>query len=771
MNKTHYKRFFITGMLAYAGIHFAYAHPGEEVGDTTRIFDIEEITVVASPKEHVRLNEQPLAASLFNAKLIQENRIETLKGVSNLTPNLFIPNYGSSLTSAIYIRGIGSRINSPAVGLYVDNIPYLDKSAFDFNLTDIERIDVLRGPQGTLYGRNTMGGLVRIYTKNPFHHKGTEINLSGSTGDNAGKLSFIHRQLINDRLALSTGGYVQEKRGVFRNMTQNRWSDPKRAAGAHLRTVFLPNDAWKFDFTAAYDYTDEGGYAYRYLGAINPEEEMFNKLKGKISNNRSNGYWRSLFNSGLNVEWKNDNFTLYSSTGYQHVNDCMFIDQDFLAADIFTLRQSQRQHTLSQELSIKSLSPKKWQHTTGIFAFYQWLQTSAPVTFHNEGISMIQNAMDEGMKNSPIQVTLTDEKLYIPGTFDTPTFGAALFHQSTIEIVKGLKATAGIRLNYEKIQIDYNTEATIHGIMNGSVADLVFTDAPFSQHVQYNDQTDKYFVHLLPKIALSYYWDRLSTNNLYASVSKGMRSGGYNIQMFSEIIQTRFRQPGDNSEEVKKLITYKPEQSWNRELGTHVTLWQGRVKADAALFYIITKDQQISRFTPNGLGRIMVNAGKGKSYGAEVSLKFRPDKHWSLFANYGYTHATFSKYDGGVNEKNEVVKYSGNYIPYAPMHTLNVGGGYTIFLPTNSWLQTISIRTDLTGAGRIYWTEQNDSYQNFYHLFNGGITLTNEKLQIDIWTRNLLDKQFNTFCFDSMSRRFAQSGLPRQFGIDIRIKL
>ena len=127
--------------------------------DTTKVIDIEEVVVIASPKETGKLRELPTAVSLLSQKDMQANQITTLKNVSSLVPNFFMPDYGSRLTSAIYIRGIGSRINTPAVGLYVDNIPYIDKSAFDFNFYDIERIDILRGPQGTLYGRNTMGPL------------------------------------------------------------------------------------------------------------------------------------------------------------------------------------------------------------------------------------------------------------------------------------------------------------------------------------------------------------------------------------------------------------------------------------------------------------------------------------------------------------------------------------------------------------------------------------------------------------------------------------
>ena len=126
--------------------------------DTTKVIDIEEVVVIASPKETGKLRETSYSRIFTLPKRYASKPNHHFKERESLVPNFFMPDYGSRLTSAIYIRGIGSRINTPAVGLYVDNIPYIDKSAFDFNFYDIERIDILRGPQGTLYGRNTMGG-------------------------------------------------------------------------------------------------------------------------------------------------------------------------------------------------------------------------------------------------------------------------------------------------------------------------------------------------------------------------------------------------------------------------------------------------------------------------------------------------------------------------------------------------------------------------------------------------------------------------------------
>ena len=147
--------------------------------DTLKVVDVEEVLVIAAPKENRKLREQPTAVTLLSQQDMQAAQVNSIKNLTGLVPNMFIPDYGSRLTSAVYIRGIGSRINTPSVGLYVDNIPYIDKSAFDFDYSDIERIDVLRGPQGTLYGRNAMGGLIKIHTKSPFSYQGTDLRIAG----------------------------------------------------------------------------------------------------------------------------------------------------------------------------------------------------------------------------------------------------------------------------------------------------------------------------------------------------------------------------------------------------------------------------------------------------------------------------------------------------------------------------------------------------------------------------------------------------------------
>ena len=168
-------------VVALGGLWLACAGRAEAVlpVDTVKTYNLNEVVVTSSTKETNNLRLLPGAVSLITPQMINERRIDALKDLSSLVPNLYIPDYGAKLTSAIYIRGIGARSSGQSVGVYVDNVPYLDKSTFDFELADIQRIEVLRGPQGTLYGRNAMGGIVNIYTLSPFDYQGGKLSVSG----------------------------------------------------------------------------------------------------------------------------------------------------------------------------------------------------------------------------------------------------------------------------------------------------------------------------------------------------------------------------------------------------------------------------------------------------------------------------------------------------------------------------------------------------------------------------------------------------------------
>ena len=763
--------------------------------DTTRVIDIEEVVVIATPKENNRLRQQPISATSFSQGDMRNNSVTSVKSLSGLVPNLFIPDYGSKLTTSVYVRGIGSRINTPAVGLYVDNIPFIDKSAFDFNYSDIERIDVLRGPQGTLYGRNTMGGLIRVFTKSPFSYQGTDISLGAATYNNY-KASVNHYHRISDKFAFSAGAFYEHEGGFFENTARNNEKiDKSDEVGGRMRAIWLPKDNLKLDFTVNYEYSNQGGYPYQ-LTSISETDIYYQDLKGdlgKVAYNNECGYMRHLLNGGLNLEHQAENFILSSVTGFQYLKDEMNLDQDFTRKNVYTMSQRQNSKTLSEEIVLKSKPGRRWQWTTGVSGFYQWLNTEGPVTFHEDGISSLMEDNVNGIfkkikEEKPMMpdmsLDITDENILIGGNFKSPMLSTGIYHQSTINdiFIDGLSFTAGLRMEYERYWLDYNSNSNINFDFKIAVMPKPFEGLSSSPSV--NGKINHDYIQLLPKFALQYDFNK--SNNIYASVSKGYRSGGYNIQMFSEIVQGEMingmittldenshgmvsQMGGDKIPHyefnIQETTMYKPEYSWNYEIGSHMTMFDGRLQADVAAFYMDTHDQQISRFAASGLGRITVNAGKSRSIGGELALKAQITDVFSINGNYGYTHATFTDY-----VVSDEVNYNGNYVPFVPEHTFTVGGQYIFRMKSGAWLDNIMLNANYKGAGRIYWTEQNNAYQNLYGTLNGRISLNKGNGQIGIWINNALNTEYQAFYFESMNRGFAQMGRPMQIGVDLRCR-
>lgn len=795
---------FVSLPVAFAAGHGNIPLPS----DTSRVVDIEEVVVVASPKENFRLREQPASVSLFSRENMQDLGINSVKDLTGYAKNLFVPDYGSRLTSAMYIRGIGSRINTPAVGLYVDNIPFVDKSAFDFFMLDVDRIDVLNGPQSTLYGRNAMGGLVRVFTADPMRKQGTTVSLGAAGRTTGRRISAVTRRKINDRLAFSAGGYYSGENGFFRNDITGRKADGIDESGARLRTVYRPTNRLSLDFQLNYNYTDQGAYPYYYAA----KDNSYAEYAGKLTANREGRYRRSMWNAGLAGAYKMDGATLSSVTSWQFLQDRMFMDQDFMAADIYSLEQRQRSNAVSEEIAYKTTGNGRWQSSTGLFFMHRNQHTDSPVGFYSDGMAMLNgnfaNVLPEISQENPythqqtrikMNLELTDPSMKFNGWFKTPVTDYALFHQSTVKnlIAENLSLTLGLRLDIEHQSLDYNMYS---GNINYRFSTSMGKPADLAVSPTVSGSRKDDYVQLLPKVALQYdLADR--KGNVYLSFSKGSRPGGYNIQMCSELMQTQMQ--GDMMRGVKSYcdnlfdgliesartdalremfkgikqsvddnipdinapgaaaLRYKPEYSLNCELGTHLNLLRRALQIDAAVFYMSMHNQQISRFSPNGFGRQMVNAGKSACCGAELGLRSSlADGKLGLAASYGFTHAEFRKYNDGR------ISYEGNHVPFVPMHNMSIAANCRLPLKSET-LKSISFGANLTGAGRIYWTEDNKSWQDFYANLGASLGADFKIARLELWGKNITGSHYNVFYFESMKRGYEQHAAPCRFGADI----
>lgn len=725
-----------------------------------------EDVVVTSLKVNTELAEQPLSASEIRLTDARRGELVQMKDISATVPNFFMPDYGSSLTSAIYVRGVGSRINTPAVALYVDDVPYVDKSAFSFDFVDVERIEVLRGPQGTLYGRNAMGGLLNVKTVNPFRAVGTKLRVSGEAQQGKFALFASHGRKLSERVAIVGESFFASANGYFHNDFLHQQVDDYQRYGGRVRISFLPQAETKIDFSVNYEHTDEGGYAYEYQGVV-AGDETSPECVGRIQSNREAGYWRSLVGCGLRLLHQTNDLVISSVTGFQLLNDCMRLDQDFLPSDTFELDQSQRLRVLTEEVVLKRRDKSAaWQWTTGFFGYAQQLVTDCPVSFCRAGVGMIQGFMDKAMQEAqaPVRVRLTSPEMVVETEAETPILGLALYHQSSLAIGERWNLSLGLRLDYEKLWIDYDTEAKMAFEMKMPGSEQLTKGY---MPVEYEGESATSYLRLLPKFSVLYKIN--DTSNIYLTLSKGQRSGGYNVQTFSDIVSASFRAKPETAKltdtEVENVIAYKPESCWNYELGAHLQPLQW-LKTDMALFFMDVSDLQVAKFSEGGLGRRNVNAGSSASVGGEFSAvaELLQDR-LVMTANYGYVKSFFRDYETLVN--GEAVDYKDNRVPFVPEQTFSFSLDGVLCRCEKGFVKELSLGADVQAQGTIYWTEDNVASQNAFAQIGARANLNFGKVQLNIWAKNLTDTEFSTFYFESLNHRFAQRGKPRRIGADL----
>jgi outer membrane receptor protein involved in Fe transport len=281
------------------------------------------------------------------------------------------------------------------------------------------------------------------------------------------------------------------------------------------------------------------------------------------------------------------------------------------------------------------------------------------------------------------------------------------------------------------------------------------------------------FTEWLPKIAVKYEFDK--KHYVWFSVAKGYKAGGYNIQMFADIVQQAIKEKYSSADRkqphvleerpdsVLSLVSYKPEYSWNYELGFKGDVIRDVLHAQASVFYIDVKDVLITQFVESGMGRLLKNAGRSESVGFDLGLTAYLIKGFTLSANYGYAQAVFNDYKAGDTD------YSGKFIPFAPQNTFSFSAGYNRNLRRNRIIDRFNIHAQYNGAGKIYWTEANDVWQDFYGLLNLKIGVNKGILGLNVWTRNCLNTDYAAFYFKTGALQLAQKGAPFRMGVDLTV--
>ncbi|HHW80727.1 MAG TPA: TonB-dependent receptor, partial [Bacteroidales bacterium] len=552
------------------------------------------------------------------------------------------------------------------------------------------------------------------------------------------------------------------------------------------------NDAFSASLFSVFDYVSQGAFPYMHIDST------------AVNFNEPSSYKRKLFSQGLSLKYQGDGFMVNSNTGYQYLNDEMYMDQDYSPRSVFSILQEQNQHSISQEITFKSDKKDRYNWVVGAFGFYDYRKVSTPVALKEDGVKMLQQRIDNGMINIPEDrrpsVKYTNDRIDLPGIYRKPSKGIAFFQQSSMNTLfgaEGLSLTFGIRADYEHTAMDYFTET--QGVeVKVDIPPMFPGMPPISRTLQSDTLMEgrfsKGFWEVLPKVALQY--DLRDDAFVYFSASKGYKTGGYNEQSFSDILQNAMQEalmgkmpggmapggrPGANdtppaeaeSETPKKptleeQLAFDPETSWNYELGGRLTFLDKKLNANFTLFAMDVDNIQIIHLLNNATaGRTVSNAGKSSSKGVELSLAYAPSNSFSLFTEYGFVSAKFKNYKSGD------VDYTNNYIPFAPRHTLTVGGSYNYTFGNGCFIDRVVANAQYSGAGKIYWTDANDAYQSFYGLTNASVTIEKGNIALELWGKNIFDTSYNAFYFEAKdiagnSNPLVQKGTPTTFGAKLR---
>ncbi|MBQ9310593.1 MAG: TonB-dependent receptor [Bacteroidales bacterium] len=708
---------------------------------------------VSAVKQSISLDRLAAPSTTLEASVMQAHGISSQASFAAAVPGLYIPEYGASLTSTIYVRGLGSRMDNPVVGYYIDDIPIIDKNAYDFDWNGVGSASFLRGPQGTLYGRNSMCGILSLHSTGPRGFGGPMLRAEYGSASSLR----VSAEAASGNSVFGAG--LRRSDGFFQNEYDGRMCDPYLGGNFRWKWESGPDDRLRLSNSLNVFVSDEGGFAYGL---------MEDGVRHEADYDGEGSYRRVSLLEGFKLSFSGQNARIDGMASLQLLADRMRMDQDYSPVPVFTLEQRQRSAALTFELIARpARSHAHWKPQTGFFAMGKANSMHAPVEFLRDGIQTL--ILDNANSNIPGDIghlDISDDSFTAASEFGLFNWDAALYHESLFEFGRWV-LTAGMRLELEGAAMNYDSEALVHyRFVPTMAAHKAFSTA-------YKGSIFHIWPVLLPKLSAVYdlpLGDGRRRLKLYASATKGFRAGGFNTQIFSDILQNMmmnglmkdlgvyFDRPmvsvgAGNTE-------YRPEQATNFELGARFGKGT-ELKAELCAFLMQVEGQQLTVFPPGmSTGRMMANAGKSRSHGAEAELSVNKGRFHAILTG-SWAEARFTEYDDGNND------YAGRRIPYSPRFTLFAGAGCDI--PVSG--STLGIGADLRGAGPFEWNEANTLREPFTPVFGARISLRKDGKELYLRGENLADASYHTFYFRSMSKDYLAAAKPRRIYAGLSIKL
>lgn len=691
--------------------------------------------VVSGRKREETLVTSPISVSSLSDKTIENTRTWGLDGLTAIVPNYLYQESGVPFQAIQSIRGIQVFSENPAVAVYVDDVNQLDILANGFALTDIERIEVLRGPQGTLFGRNTMGGVINIITKKPTNKTEgfAKVGL-GNLGLQRHEVG-IKTPLIGNKLFFGFNGLYQYRNGYLENDSSLASIPDTLLDGAsvgdfnnlygNLSLKWLTNEklSLSFNVKGQRDWSDASGFF-----VSQPNEEIAFENPDKIYLSRLASHNRNIVNTALVAKYFGKNHTLSSITTYQNIV-LAFEDIDFPGFfhsfyDDKIGGELPPQEVWSQEFRINSInSDARWHYTGGLFGFTQSAfepstnlaqeLTDAEADFF--GLPRGSNII---FKNKGVNK------------------GLAAFGEFSVNLTQKFQFTGGLRYDYEERKSTFN-----------GFGDLIFLNGELTVFNPVTTEKGTYSA-ISPKAAFSFAPN--NNSNLYVSYTRGFRAGGINAQRLPE---------GTNQ-------TFDPEYSNNFEMGYKVSAPNSRFRVGASAFYIDWTDIQFFNLVaPSTFAR--ENVGDAKSLGIELETALIPFNGFQVDATFGLTETEYTDFmlvrQDFLTGEEVQTDIGGNSLGNAPGHTLFLGTQYTGNLSTAI---KGTFRMELKSIGSYYTDIQNTLEQPSYTLLNARIAFDHKSYRWSIWGQNLTNETYLAFGNPdtSFGSRTVRTAAPLTFG-------
>lgn len=673
---------------------------------------VAEDIVVTAQRRTERMQDVPIAVTAFTETTIRELNLDDAMSVSKYIPSMISQsNAGLATANAYYLRGLGNSQSAatfdPPVGSYVDNIYIARQNANNYSFFDTERVEVMRGPQGTLFGRNTTGGAVSIIMRKPAEEFGGKFEASYGSFNRITTKAIVDVPLHEKILTKVSAFYVTDD-GYLNNISTGEKMNGDRSYGFRGDVRFLPTDELTIDLSG--EYTMNSG---TYLGVRSVDGASRRYGTGKTPvfyENAANMGQTSckgdpvdiLLDTGkgfcmrtdayaatANVNYTTDAGTLEAIFGYREMKQGYINDYDATTVNkyaAYILADYSENDQISGEL--------KWSSE----AFDGKLKYVAGMFYLKEN-NMLKSA---DFQDDSKLITPTAFKLLAARHFEQKVQTAAAYLQADYELVPDLTATIGARYTWEKKELDFFKSTRFEGFGFDSAAALAAGN-PLTM-------VEK---RVTPRFALSYKAD--PDVMLFASVTNGFKSGGWN----------------GTAAKATQVLPFRPEQTWSYETGVKAELMNRKLRLNGTFYVADTKDIQITSgiiIDPDpGIVSLARNAGKLRAYGFEWETAFNPSPYFNAFVNGSINSGNYRSAveTPGIPDNLQVT------IDTVPVRipAFQIAGGATYRVPVNALDGTIG----LTAAYR-----HSSSY--FIALLNTAKTGPEDFLDLTLNYNNNSDK-------------------------------